>query len=300
MEFPVSGVETPFWVPIAVGFIISYFCSMGGISGAFLILPFQISFLGFTSPAVSATNLVYNIVSVPSGMYGYFRERRMVWPLAAVVIAGALPGVFAGGWIRLVYLPNPDTFRYFFAWVLTYVGGRLVYDTIREAARSGSASPSSEDSPRIPDRGVETVTSGWHHLTFVFRGREYRTAVWSIALISLAVGVLGGICGLGGGAIMAPFYVAVLGLPVHAVAGASLMSTFVVSAGGILFYQFLAPLTRSEAAAAPDWLLGSLFGIGGMVGMYLGARSQRFVPARWIKLMLGFLVLFAAWRYFRG
>src|SRR4030042_5096272 len=133
MRFPVSGVETPFWVPITVGFVISYFCSMGGISGAFLILPFQISFLGFTSPAVSATNLVYNIVSVPSGMYRYFREQRMVWPLAAVVIAGGLPGVFAGGWIRLVYLPDPGKFQFFFAWVLSYIGGRLISDTIRWA-----------------------------------------------------------------------------------------------------------------------------------------------------------------------
>ena len=66
---------------------------MGGISGAFLLLPFQVSVLHFTSPAVSATNFVYNIVAIPSGVYRYMKEGRMAWPLAWIVIIGTLPGV---------------------------------------------------------------------------------------------------------------------------------------------------------------------------------------------------------------
>jgi len=50
---------------------------MGGISGAFLLLPFQMSFLNFTSPSVSSTNFVYNIVAIPSGVYRYIKEGRM-------------------------------------------------------------------------------------------------------------------------------------------------------------------------------------------------------------------------------
>ncbi|MFZ5864866.1 MAG: sulfite exporter TauE/SafE family protein, partial [Thermodesulfobacteriota bacterium] len=66
MIFPVSGVETAIWIPPLVGLVISFFTSMGGISGAFLILPFQMSVLGFTTPAVTPTNLVFNIVGIPS------------------------------------------------------------------------------------------------------------------------------------------------------------------------------------------------------------------------------------------
>ncbi|MBI5253753.1 MAG: TSUP family transporter, partial [Euryarchaeota archaeon] len=80
MLFPVSGVETPIFVPPLVAFVISFFTSMGGVSGAFLLLPFQMSVLNFTSPAVSATNFVYNIVAIPSGVYRYLREGRMAWP----------------------------------------------------------------------------------------------------------------------------------------------------------------------------------------------------------------------------
>ena len=66
MHFPVSGVDCPLWLPPLVAFVISLFTSMGGVSGAFLLLPFQMSFLGFTSPAVSPTNLVFNIVAIPA------------------------------------------------------------------------------------------------------------------------------------------------------------------------------------------------------------------------------------------
>ena len=67
-EFPISGVETWWWLPALVAFLISSLTSTGGVSGAFLLLPFQVSFLGFTGPAVSSTNLVYNIVATPGGV----------------------------------------------------------------------------------------------------------------------------------------------------------------------------------------------------------------------------------------
>ena len=80
--------------------------SMGGISGAFLLLPLQMSVLSFTSPAVSATNLVSNLVATPGGIHRYAREEPVIWPLALLVVAGSIPGVVAGGLIRLSYLPD--------------------------------------------------------------------------------------------------------------------------------------------------------------------------------------------------
>ena len=84
---------------------------MAGITGAFLILPFQMSFLGFTTPSVSATNFLYNVVGTPGGIFRYMREGRMVWPLAAAITIGTLPGVLAGYYIRVSFLPEPRTFN---------------------------------------------------------------------------------------------------------------------------------------------------------------------------------------------
>ena len=94
MHFPVSGVEISPAIPLVVAFTVSFFTSMGGVSGAFLLLPFQVRVLHFTSPSVSPTNLVYNIIGIPGGVYRYIREARMAWPLAWVIISGTLPGLF--------------------------------------------------------------------------------------------------------------------------------------------------------------------------------------------------------------
>ena len=118
MFFGAAGSEVALWIPPLVAFVVSFFTSMGGVSGAFLLLPFQMSFLGYTNPSVSATNQVFNIVAIPSGVYRYWREGRMVWPLTWVVIAGTLPGVFIGAFARVVWLPDPKHFKLFAAGVL--------------------------------------------------------------------------------------------------------------------------------------------------------------------------------------
>jgi uncharacterized membrane protein YfcA len=133
MLFPVSGVKTWVFLPPLVALLVSSFTSLAGVSGAFILLPFQMSVLGFTSPAVSSTNFVYNIVAIPSGVYRYFKEGRMAWPLTWVVIVGTLPGVFFGYYLRILYLPDPRAFKFFVGLVLLYIGGRLLYEVSGKA-----------------------------------------------------------------------------------------------------------------------------------------------------------------------
>jgi hypothetical protein len=113
------------------------------------------------------------------------------------------------------------------------------------------------------------------------------------------VGIAGGIYGIGGGSIVAPFFVAIIGLPVYAIAGAALMGTLVTSVAGVFFFHILAQF-YSDLSVAPDWHLGLLFGLGGVIGMYLGARTQKYVPARLIKGMLCVCVLTVAGKYILG
>ena len=298
--FPVSGVETYLWLPPLVAFVVSFFTSMGGVSGAFLLLPFQMSYLGFTSPAVSPTNLVFNVVAIPSGVWRFLREGRMVWPLTWVVVLGTLPGVLLGGLIRINWLPDPRPFKAFVGCVLLYIGARMFVDIkkARTQARKAAQGPRLEAQLVKEDFQTQTVEFSWRRVAYKFQGQVYSCASPGIFSLSLAVGVVGGVYGIGGGAIIAPFFVAIYGLPVHTVAGATLMGTFVTSVVGVLFYQALALLPAyAHQAVGPDWLLGALFGLGGVCGMYLGARTQKYVPAIWIKLGLACILLYVAGRY---
>ncbi len=309
MIFQTAGIEVAPWIPPLVAFVISFFTSMGGVSGAFLLLPFQMSFLGYTNPSVSATNQLFNIVAIPSGVYRYWREGRMVWPLTWVVVAGTLPGVFIGAVVRVGYLPNPKNFKLFAAAVMLYIGGKMLWDLLKkntgknvqaasenrfqEMVRRHRSGASDRD---VPQSAVHVTRFNFKRLGYTFYEDTFDVSVWGIFSLSFIVGIVGGIYGIGGGAIIAPFFVTFFGLPVYTVAGASLMGTFITSIAGVTFYQAIAPL-YPNVSVAPDWLLGVLFGLGGMAGMYLGARCQKFVPARGIKWMLAGIIIFTAGKY---
>jgi uncharacterized membrane protein YfcA len=308
MYFPVAGIEVHPLLPPIVAFIISLFTSMGGVSGAFLILPFQVSVLGFNTPSVSATNQLFNIVAIPSGVYRYIKEGRMVWPLTWVVIIGTLPGVLIGAILRIQYLPNPRSFKMFAGLVLLYIGGRLLKDLLLR--KDGEKNkPSAEEQfqklikqykskqgheKQLPKAVVKIFNLS--RIVYEFYGQEFDINTLGIMALSFIVGIIGGVYGIGGGAIIAPFFVSFFGLPVYTVAGAALMGTFVTSVAGVLFYQLIAPF-YPNMAVAPDWVLGFLFGIGGFAGMYCGARLQKFVPARIIKWILAGCILFPACKY---
>lgn len=294
MLFPVSGIEVNPLIPVGVAFIISFFTSMGGVSGAFLLLPFQFSVLGFTSPSVSSTNQVYNIVAIPSGVYSYAKEKRMLWPLAFAVMTGTLPGVMIGAWIRIEYLPNPAHFKVFAGLILSYIGVRLLLDVF--GVRSKGKPEKKRETPAESGHEIQLIESNFRIVRFEYAGEHYRFKPKLVYALTFFVGIVGGIYGVGGGAIIAPFFVAIVGLPVHAVAGAALLGTLTTSVAGVLFYQFLASF-YPEMTVAPDWMLGFLFGIGGFAGIYLGARVQKFIPEKAIKAILCFCILFISIRY---
>jgi uncharacterized membrane protein YfcA len=312
MFFQTAGIEVALWIPPLVAFVISFFTSMGGVSGAFLLLPFQMSFLGYTTPSVSATNQLFNIVAIPSGVYRYWKEGRMVWPLTWVVVAGTLPGVFVGAFVRVSYLPNPKYFKLFAAAVLFYIGLKMLRDLTKKNSANANKANSENRFQEMVRRqrskvtgqeladatfsGVKVTHFNLKRLGYTFYDETFDVSFWGIFALSFIVGIVGGIYGIGGGSIIAPFFVTFFGLPVYTVAGAALMGTFVTSIAGVAFYQIIAPL-HPNVPVAPDWFLGILFGIGGMAGMYLGARFQKFVPSKAIKSMLATIIIFTATKY---
>jgi uncharacterized membrane protein YfcA len=287
-------METMIWLPPVAALVISFFTSMAGISGAFLLLPLQMSVLGFTSPAVSATNLVFNLIATPASVYRYWREKRIIWPLALLVVAGTAPGVIIGCFVRLSYLPDPRRFKAFVGVVLLWIGFRLVLDIWKGRGKATPPAQAKEWSAR-------TLQFNSSRLVFEFQEQKYHCKPVGVLVLSVVVGLIGGIYGIGGAAIIAPFLVAIYGLPVYTIAGATLLGTLVTSIVGVSFYQLIAPVYQSSGMmVAPNWTMGLSFGVGGMAGMYLGARTQRFIPAIFLKAMLALIMLGIAVPYLLG
>jgi uncharacterized membrane protein YfcA len=249
-------------VALAAAFVIAVLATPAGISGAVLVLPFQVSVLGTPSPAVTPTNLLYNVVATPGALYRYWRQGQTGGRLALVLIAGTLPGVIAGSVIRVELLPAPGVFDVVVAAVLLPLGGWLA---LTRPARHGAELRRPRDVP-VP----------------------------VLVLLAAVVGCVGGIYGIGGGSILAPILIGT-GRPPRYVAPAALASTFVTSVAGVITFLILS--VHHHGPVAPDWPTGTALGLGGLAGAYTGARIQRRLPDLLIRRLMGALVVAIGARY---
>jgi uncharacterized protein len=249
-------------VALAAAFVIAVAATPAGISGAVLLLPFQVSVLGTPSPAVTPTNLLYNVVATPGALYRYWRQGQTGGRLALVLIAGTLPGVIAGSVIRVELLPGPHAFDLIVGAVLAPLG--LWLALTRPPGAGGQDRP-----PRL-------------------------IPVPALVALSMAVGCVGGIYGIGGGSILAPVLIG-SGRKPSEVAPAALASTFVTSVAGVITFTILA--AHSHGSVAPDWPTGIALGTGGLAGAYTGARIQARLPDALIRRLMGILVTAIGIRY---
>src|SRR5216684_4000588 len=97
-------------IALVAAYVIAVIATPAGISGAVLLLPFQVSVLGTPSPAVTPTNLLYNVVATPGALYRYRRQHQTGGRLALLLTGGTLPGVIAGSVIRVELLPSAHVF----------------------------------------------------------------------------------------------------------------------------------------------------------------------------------------------
>src|ERR1700739_4031197 len=112
-------------VALVAAFLLALVASPAGISGAVLLLPFQVSVLGTPSPAVTPTNLLYNVIATPGALYRYRRQHQTGGRLAVLLTAGTLPGVIAGSVIRVELIPGPKIFDLVVSAVLLPLGAWL-------------------------------------------------------------------------------------------------------------------------------------------------------------------------------
>lgn len=213
---------------------------------------------------VTATNLLFNVVATPGGILRYRSQGALDGSLARTIVAGTLPGVVVGGILRETVFEDPVRFKIFMAVVLIALGVKLLVD-VTVALRRTPGDPTEAPSGRAARRS-------------------------SLVVVSVVVGIVGGIYGIGGGSIIAPYLVGLAGLSIYRVAGAALLATFVTSLAGVVFYTVFDRIATSHVTSAPDWGLGLLLGVGGLAGGYVGARLQPHLPELSVRALLGVLV----------
>jgi uncharacterized membrane protein YfcA len=229
-----------------------------GVSGAVFLIPVQVSVLDTPSPAVTPTNLFYNLIATPGALARYGRERVVRSPLTRPLVLGTLPGVVVGAVIRVTLVEGPEAFLVVVAVVLIPLGLLLAAGT-----------PPQREAGARPSQRV-------------------------LVALGLAVGTVGGIYGIGGGSIIGPILVAA-GISVFEVAPAALAATFLTSIAGVAAFALLSLV--AAGTVAPDWSLGVAIGAGGLAGGWCGAALQPRLPEPVLRRGLGLIALALGVRY---
>lgn len=237
----------------AIAFAVAVLATPAGVSGAVFLLPVQVGILGVPNPAVTPTNLIFNLIATPPAVVGHLRagiDRR----LTARLSLAACPGVVLGAVLRVELLSGRRAVLMLIGFVLLALGAHLV----------GRRARQTEPPPGDPSR---------------------RTVI----AVAFGAGVLGGAYGIGGGSVIAPSLTA-LGVPAHRVAGAALATTFMTSVVGVVAFEAIAA-SSAGGAIAPSWSVGLALGVGGAVGGLGGAAMRGRLPEADLRRLLGVVAL---------
>lgn len=281
LYLPVAELSVNIFVLLGVGGVVGLLSGMFGVGGGFLITPL-LFFLGIPPAVAVATGANQVVASSISGVLAQFRRRGVDVPMGVVLLVGGLIGSGAGIWVfaLLTRLGQVDLFvQLSYVLFLGTVGAMMLNESLGALRRARKAGG--------PVRRSHTHT--WvHRMPFKvkFRASGLYISVVPPMLIGAAVGFLSAIMGVGGGFIMVPAMIYLLGMPTKVVVGTSLFQ--------IIFVTAFSTLLHAVTSQTVDLMLAFVLILGGVIGAQVGARIGVMVRAEQLRILLALLVLAVA------
>lgn len=281
---PIANLSVNALVIIALGGGVGLLSGMFGVGGGFLTTPLLIVY--GIPPTVAAASAASQVTGASvSGVYAHLQRGGVDFRMGGVLIAGGVIGsVMGAGLFRLLQQSGViDTVIGILYFVMLATIGALM---MKEAI----------DGIRAQRRGVPVkVRKRRHHplvASLPFRWRFYASGLYISPIAPLLLGIVTGILtmllGVGGGFIMVPAMLYVLGMSTNVVVGTSLFQIFFVTAA--------ATLVHATTTKAVDIVLAALLLIGSVTGAQYGARLAQRLKPEYLRLLLASLVLLIAIR----
>jgi hypothetical protein len=284
LYLPIAEMSVNALVIIALGGLVGFLSGMFGVGGGFLTTPLLI-FYGIP-PAIAVASAATQVTgSSVSGALTYLRRDQVDLKMGAVLVAGGLFGSVVGSFLFrwLKSLGQVDvTIAIIYVLFLGGVGGLM----LKEAIGALRQQRNPDGQPRRVRRHNALIAA----LPMKMRFPRSGVYVSPLApfLVGAGVGVLTVIMGVGGGFIMVPAMLYLLGMSAGVVVGTSLFQ--------IVFLTAVATLLHATQSQTVDILLALLLLLGGVVGAQLGARAAQGLPPERLRLFLAILVLAVAVR----
>jgi hypothetical protein len=283
---PIAGQSVNALLIIVLGFLVGVLSGMFGVGGGFLTTPLLIFYGIPPTVAVASASTQITGASV-SGAMVHMRRGGVDLKMAGVLIAGGLIGSIVGALLfRLLQSSGQIdvVINLLYVLILGCIGVLMARDSLVTLGWLGER----RQVPRPRrNRWVASLPLRW---------RFHRSGIYVSPIAPLAIGLVTGMLtvflGIGGGFILVPAMIYVLGMPARIVVGTSLVMILTVSAGTTIVH---AVTTR-----AVDIVLAALLLVGGVVGAQYGALLTTRLKPDYLRLALAIVILLVALRMFLG
>ncbi len=285
---PIAGMSVNALVIILLGGAVGMLSGMFGVGGGFLTTPLLI-FYGIP-PTVAAASASTQVTGASvSGVFAHLRRDGVDFRMGSVLVAGGLLGTLFGAALFeiLAQWGQIDTvINILYVLMLGGIGGLMARESIQAviADRKGESVPPQK---RRHHPLVASLPGRW---------RFYRSGLYISPLAPLLLGFLTGILtmllGVGGGFIMVPAMLYLLGMSANVVVGTSLFQ--------ILFVTMSSTFVHSMTTKAVDIVLVIFLLIGSVIGAQIGARFAQRMKPEYLRLLLAAIVLLVAMRMALG
>lgn len=273
---PIAEVSVNAFLLLGLGGMVGVLSGMFGVGGGFLMTPL-LFFIGIPPAVAVATEANQIVASSFSGVLAHLRRKTVDLKMGCVLLAGGLVGAFAGvqvfaalrsaGQVELLV-------QLCYVVFLGVIGGLMFLESLRSMRRA-----------RTGQRAARKTHYWVHGLPFKMKFRTSRLYVSAIPplVVGAIVGLLAAIMGVGGGFIMVPAMIYIIGMPTKVVVGTSLFQ--------IIFVTGFATILHATTNYTVDMALALLLLVGGVVGAQVGARIGVNMKAEQLRILLALLVL---------
>ena len=285
---PIANLSVNAAVIVLLGVFVGLLSGMFGVGGGFLTTPLLIVY--GIPPTVAAASSASQVTGASvSGVFAHLGRRGVDFKMGGVLVAGGLVGSVAGAWIFRVLQATGqlDTvIAVIYVVLLGWIGATMANESVRAIhyGRTGIAPPARKRR---------------HHplvAALPLRTRFYRSGLYisplAPLLLGFATGILTILLGIGGGFILVPAMIYLLGMATQVVVGTSLFQT--------LFVTAWATMVHAMTTKAVDIVLAALLLLGSVTGAQVGARFAARVKPEYLRLALALMVLLVALRIALG
>jgi len=276
---PIASISINVFILLGLGGLVGFLSGLFGVGGGFIMTPLLM--MAGIPPAVAAASDCNQIVAgAASGAYAHWRLGNVDFKMGLVLLLGGVAGGTAGVEIVKVLreLGNIEfVMKAIYVLMLTTIGGSMFLEslkTLRRASGRATAAPPKERRPSLWTRLPLQMT---------FAQSGIRTSALFPFSIAFFVGVLAALLGVGGGFIMVPAMIYIIGMPTIVAVGTDLFQ-IVLTTANVTLQQAI----RNQTV---DLVLAMLLLLGSTIGAQFGARVGRRLRGEQIRILLATIVL---------